>query len=166
MVEGLMVIYATKIFNETSKQMFVKIWDIVNEKHDDVKELITSIDLNSKVELVESVVRDIHDDMKEHHIYPNHSLNLSLNKLMEIIKTIHDDLNEIKKGIAYHKTIWFNYFRTPSYYTIMEKVKEDKKLLDSRFDDLVKIITLFKQTNFDNLSDKNLSDKNIYEKEN
>jgi hypothetical protein len=159
MVESLMVIYAAKIFNETSKQMFVKIWDIVNEKHDDVKELITSIDLDSKVELVESVVRDIHDDMKEHHIHPNNSLNLSLNKLMEIIQILHNDLNEIKKGIEYHKTLWFNYFRTPSYYNIMEKVKDDKKLLDSRFDDLVKIISLFKQNNFDNCIQHNIDEK-------
>ncbi len=150
MVEGLMIIYATKIFNETSKQMFVKIWDIVHEKHDDVKELISSIDLDSKVELVESVVRDIHDIMKEHRISPNNSLNFSLSKLMEIIQIIHNDLNEIKKGIEHHKTLWFNYFRTPGYYNIMEKVKSDKKLLDSRFDDLVKIISLFKQTNFRN----------------
>jgi hypothetical protein len=164
MVESLMVIYAAKIFNETSKQMFVKIWDIVNEKHDDVKELITSIDLDSKVELVESVVRDIHDDMKEHHIHPNNSLNLSLNKLMEIIQILHNDLNEIKKGIEYHKTLWFNYFRTPSYYNIMEKVKDDKKLLDSRFDDLVKIISLFKQNNFDNSIEHNIN-SNIDEKE-
>jgi hypothetical protein len=147
MVEGVFVMYAGKLFSDTSKQMFVKIWDIVNEKHDDIKELIKSIDLQSKVELVESVIRDLNDDMKFEGVYPNHSLELALSQLMNIIETIHTDLNSIKNGIEYHKTLWFNYLRTPLYNNLIEKVKEDKKILDSRFDNLVKIITLFRQTN-------------------
>jgi hypothetical protein len=145
LVEGLFSMYAGKLFNDTSKQMFVKIWDILNEKHDDLKELIKSIDLDSRVELIESVIRDISDDMKIHNISPNHSLELALCQIKNIISDIHFDLNAIKSGIEYHKTLWFNYFRTPSYYKIIEKIKDDKKLLDSRFDNLVKVISLFKQ---------------------
>jgi hypothetical protein len=145
MTEGIFVLYAGKLFNETSKQMFVKIWDIVHEKHDDLKELIKFIDLDSRVELIESVVRDITDDMKIHKISPNHSLELALCQIKNIITDIHSDLNDIKKGIEYHKTLWFNYIRIPEYYKIIEKVKEDKKILDSRFDNLVKVISLFKQ---------------------
>lgn len=150
MVEGMIGIYAGKLFGETSKQIFVKIWDIVNEKHDDVKDFIESIDLHSKVELVESVIRDLHDDMKLEGITSNYSLDLVLSQLMNIIEIIHTDLNSIKDGIEYHKTLWFNYFRTPVYYNLIEKVKQDKNILDSRFDNLIKIISLFRQTNMNN----------------
>lgn len=144
-IEGFFAVYAGKVFNETSKQMFVKIWDIINEKHDDLKDLIKSIDLDSRVELIESIIRDISDDMKIHNISPNHSLELALCQIKNIISDIHADLNDIKKGMEYHKTLWFNSLRTPSYYIIIDKVKEDKKTLDSRFDNLVKVISLFKQ---------------------
>ena len=96
LVEGLFSMYAGKLFNDTSKQMFVKIWDILNEKHDDLKELIKSIDLDSRVELIESVIRDISDDMKIHNISPNHSLELALSA--EIVAT-NDDIVAINDSI-------------------------------------------------------------------
>ena len=144
---ALLSVYAGQMFQETTKNIFVKIFDIVNEKHDYVKEIIESLDLISKVEIIESIIRDINEYMKLNNIKPNHTLDLAIVQLSNIITTIHSDLHNVKKGVEYHKTLWFNSFRTPEYLKIIEKIKLDKKTLDSRLDNMIKIITLFREIN-------------------
>lgn len=140
-------VYAGQMFQETTKNMFIKIFDIVNEKHDYIKEIIDSMDLTSKVEIIESIIRDLNDYLKTNNINPNHTLGLAIVQLSNIITIIHTDLNTVKIGVEYHKTLWFNYFRTPDYLKIIEKIKIDKKTLDSRLDTLIKVVTLFHELN-------------------
>ncbi len=146
-------VYAGQIFQETTKNIFVKIFDIINEKHDYLKEIIDSLDLISKVEIIESILRDINEYMKLNHIKSNHSLDLAIIQLSNIITTIHTDLINVKNGVEYHKTLWFNSFRTPDYLKIIEKIKLDKKTLDSRLDNMIKIITLFRELNSSSSND-------------
>ncbi len=140
-------VYAGQMFQETTKNMFIKIFDIVNEKHDYIKEIIDSMDLISKVEIIESIIRDLNDYLKTNNINPNHTLGLAIMQLSNIITIIHTDLNTVKTGVEYHKTLWFNSFRTPDYLKIIEKIKIDKKTLDSRLDTLIKVVTLFHELN-------------------
>jgi hypothetical protein len=140
-------VYAGQMFQETTKNIFVKIFDIINEKHDYIKEIIDMLDLVSKVEIIESIIRDINEYIKVNHIQPNHTLELAISQLSDIITTIHTDLNNIKNGVEYHKTLWFNSLRTPDYLKIIEKIKLDKKTLDSRLDNMIKIVTLFRELN-------------------
>jgi hypothetical protein len=144
---ALLSLYAGQMFQETTKNIFVKIFDIVNEKHDYIKEIIESLDLISKVEIIESIIRDINEYMKLNNIKPNHTLDLAIVQLSNIITTIHSDLNNVKNGVEYHKTLWFNSFRTPDYLKLIEKIKLDKKTLDSRLDNMIKIVTLFRELN-------------------
>jgi hypothetical protein len=141
-------VYAGQIFQETSKNIFIKIFDIMNEKHDYIKEIIDMLDLVSKVEIIESIIRDINDYMKIHNIKPNHTLELAIIQLSDIITIIHSDLNNVKNGVEYHKTLWFNYIRTPEYLKIINKIKLDKKTLDSRLDNMIKVITIFREINY------------------
>jgi hypothetical protein len=136
-------LYTDRLFTDTSKKLFVKIWDIVNEKNDHVKDIIDSLDLIPKVEIVESVVRDLNEDLKICHRTPNHTVQLALNQLMNIVDNIHNDLKKIKEGIEYHKTLWFHSFRTPAYLELIEKIKSDKNILDSRLENLALVTSIF-----------------------
>ena len=154
---ALLSVYAGQMFQETTKNIFIKIFDIVNEKHDYIKEIIESLDLISKVEIIESIIRDINEYMKLNNIRPNRTLDLAIVQLSNIITIIHTDLNNVKIGVEYHKTLWFNSFRTPEYLKIIEKIKLDKKTLDSRLDNMIKIITLFREINHSSTSPNNFS---------
>lgn len=145
---ALLSVYAGQMFQETTKNIFVKIFDIINEKHDYIKEIIDMLDLVSKVEIIESIIRDINEYMKLNNIKPNHTLELAIIQLSNIITIIHTDLNNVKIGVEHHKTLWFNSFRTPDYLKIIEKIKLDKKTLDSRLDNMIKIVTLFRELNY------------------
>ena len=142
---GLLNSYTDKLLTDTSKKIFVKIWDIVNEKNNDVKEIIDSLDLIPKVEIVESVLRDLNEDMKIYSRTPNHTIQIALNHLMQIVDNIHTDLNKIKEGVDYHKTLWFNSFRTPMYLELIEKIKKDKNILDSRLENLAVVTNIFRK---------------------
>ena len=143
----IITMYASHLFQDTSKNMFNKIWDLVHEKHDFVKEVMESLDLISKVELAESIVRDMNQEMKENHVTMNHTLELALTQLSDIISQIHEFMKKLKEGVEFHKTLWFSWLRTPEYLTILDKLKIDKIILDERIDNLIKVITLFKESN-------------------
>jgi hypothetical protein len=132
------------LFIETSKKLLNKVFDIVNEKDQDVIEITNSLDINSKVELVETIIRDINEEIKIHHLEPNKSLETVLLQTSIILDTIHNNIIDLKKGIEYHKSLWFNSFRSTDYSIIINKLKENKIVLDTRMNDLIKIIQLFK----------------------
>ena len=144
----LLTLYSDRLFSDTSKKIFVKIFDIVHEKNYHVKEIIDSLDLIPKVEIVESVVRDLNEDIKFYANTRNHTIQLALNQLMMIVDNIHTDLNKIKEGIEYHKTLWFNRFRTPAYLELIENIKKDKNILDSRLENLALVNSLFRKIHF------------------
>ncbi len=144
MISAFLLPLEGHLFIETSKKLLNKVFDIVNEKDQDVIEILTSIDINSKVELVETIIIDINNEIKIHHLEPNKSLETVLLQTSNILDTIHNNIIELKKGMEYHKSIWFHSFRSPDYLKIIDKLKENKVILDTRMNDLIKIIQLFK----------------------
>jgi hypothetical protein len=85
-------------------------------------------------------------------LVPSNSLKISLKQIKEILDEIHKDINDIKNGIEYHKSLWFHRIRTPSYYKIIKKLKSDKYAMDSRLDNLVKVINLFSHSQETNIN--------------
>jgi len=140
-LEPLFGYYSSHIF-DSSKGLFTKIWNVINEKHPEVIELTNGMDINSKLSLIESVIRDIYEDIKIRKLLATKSLELAVTQMNEIIHELHDNLQELKNKIDYHKTIWFHSLRTPEYLSTLETIKINKTILDTRFDTLMKIITL------------------------
>ena len=94
-VTGLITFYASKIFNDTSKQLFVKIWEIVNEKDNHVVlQLFSKIDdygnsffhqdWDNECEHCDSIEGEI-DNLVEH-----------VKKLNQAIAKISTKINQIK----------------------------------------------------------------------
>ncbi len=165
MISALLIPFESHLFVETSKKILNKVIEIVNEKDQDVIEITNSIDINSKIELVETLVRDIINELKNDHLAPNASLEIILLQLSNILNTIHNNTIELKKRIDYHKTLWFRSFRSTNYSIIIESLKENKILLDARMNDLIKIAQLFKTIkNEEKIKEKNIEEKNIEEK--
>lgn len=140
-LEPLLGYYGSQIF-DSSKGLFTKVWDVINEKNPDVIELTNGMDINSKLLLIESIIRDIYEDIKIQKLLPTKSLELGISQMNEIIHQLHDNLVELKNKIDYHKTIWFHSLRTPEYLSTLETIKINKTILDNRFDTLIKIISL------------------------
>ena len=128
-LEPLLGFYGSRFFDST-KNLFNKVWDIINEKNPDVIQLTHDMDINSKLLLVESIIRDLLEDIKSQKLTPTKSLDLGITQINDIIHQLHDNLIELKKMIEYHKTLWFHSFRMPEYLDILEKIKINKVILD------------------------------------
>ncbi len=146
LIEPVIAFYTNHFFSETTKGMLNKIWDIMNESHPDLVEIVAPLDIISKVKLIETLIRDINDEIKVQHTKIPKSLELSIQQLNDIVEKIHTNLNNIKNGIEYHKTLWFSSFRALGYLEDIEKLKKNNSILDTRLDHLIKIIMLFQKS--------------------
>jgi hypothetical protein len=144
-IEPVIAFYTNHFFSETTKGMLNKIWDIINENHPDTIEVIAPFDIISKVKLIETIIRDVNDEIKVQNTEIPKSMELSIQQLNDIIDKIHKNLNNIKDGIEYHKTLWFSSFRSIGYLEEVEKLKKNNVILDTRLDQLIKIIMLFRK---------------------
>lgn len=134
----------TELVSETSKGIFNSIYNIITDKHPEIQEITQPMDLTSKVRVVESIVREVDSEIDHEDLEDNEPLRVSLLEVKEILENIHKDLENIKDGIEYHKTLWFHRFRSAGYKTTIHKLKLDKNALDSRLDNLVRVIALFR----------------------
>jgi hypothetical protein len=158
--EPIIGLYAGHLVSETSKSIFNKIWDVISESHPDIIEITNPLDLTQKVKLIESIIRDINDEIKIHILSPTKSLELALIQMKEIIDNIHINMVDIKNGIEYHNTLWFNSFRKPMYTDQIEILKKNNCILDARLDNLIKVIMLFKNSSRHLISNTNISEIN------
>jgi hypothetical protein len=145
LIEPVIAFYTNHFFSETTKGMLNKIWDIMNENHPDLIEIVAPLDIISKVKLIETLIRDVNDEIKVQHTEIPKSLELSIQQLNDIINKIHKNLNDIKDGIEYHKTLWFSSLRTATYLKDIETLTKNNSILDTRLDHLIKIIMLFRK---------------------
>jgi len=144
--EPIVGLYAGHFVSETSKSIFNKIWDLLGEARHNKLEINIELDIESKVTLIESIIRDINEEIKIHSLIPTKSLELALLQMKDIIDRIHLNFVEIRVGIQYHESLWFKNFRTAVYLEHIELLKKNNIILDARLDNLVKIIMLFKNT--------------------
>lgn len=122
-------------------------------KYPDVTKIITDLDIERRLKLVESVVtaketqkytklnikdleKSIILEMMEVH---NNPIELCLASLHEIIQRIHNNLMEINSKVARHNKKWFSSWRTLNLNKQLDDLKTNSKLLDLRFADLIMV---------------------------
>jgi len=75
----------------------------------------------------------------------NDPVQISLEYLSEIIKMIHYDLAQISAEIEYHKTKWFNSWRTLNIKSKLDILEIHHKILVSRYNDFINICGTFQK---------------------
>lgn len=74
------------------------------------------------------------------------TLKLCLVQLKDIVEKIYHEINQLNVNVAYHRTLWFNSFRTPRYNMNIENIKKMQLIMKSRFRHLIEILTIYKNT--------------------
>lgn len=133
---------------------------IYNHRNPDVINVLHELDIERRLKLIESVLttKDVSrkpnttrlklNDMEKTIIFDiveskngvyDDPIELCLNYVYETIQEIHNNLNAINKKVAYHNTKWFNTWRTLNIKPQLDILKTNSNLLESRFNDLIKI---------------------------
>lgn len=133
---------------------------IYTHKNPDVTKTIKELDIERRLRLIQAVLNSVNhhpkydmakvklNDLEKTQIFElvgketnldNDPIELCLIYLHETIQEINNDLTAINKKISYHRTKWFNGWRTLNIKSYIENLKINSALLNSRFDDLTKI---------------------------
>lgn len=124
----------------------------------DIEEFMISqnyniIDGNDAMETVEQINKEANklDETKE--VFPSvyceeqpfisETLTKCLYQLKDIVEKIYKEINELNKGIEFHKTLWFQSFRAPKYLLNLEKIKKYQKIMNAKFEHLVKLMNIY-----------------------
>lgn len=110
---------------------------ILKYKNIDVESRINALDISCKLKTIEALLKSL--DIKNEQNINDDPIAVSLEFLNEIINIIHKDLELINRKVNYHKTKWFNKWRTLDIKNDMNKLEIDCQILDDRFTRFIEI---------------------------
>jgi hypothetical protein len=121
--------------NDTSYLLLGLVKEVIVE-HPDIKKTTDKIDLHNKLIIIDNFTKMIPKDLEK-----NKCISTSLESIHNIILQINNELGLINNIIENHSQKHFYYFRKHDYYTQLDNIVTYKKILDDRFDILLKLIT-------------------------
>tara|TARA_B100001175_G_C19513186_1_gene645308 strand:+ start:4439 stop:4897 length:459 start_codon:yes stop_codon:yes gene_type:complete len=123
--------------HDTSYVLLGLVKDVIVE-HPDIKKTTDKIDLHNKLIIIDNFIKNIPKDLEK-----NECILLSLNSIHDIVIQINNELTLINKIIEDHSLKYFYYFRKFDYYKQLNNIVNYKKIMDERFDILLKLISTF-----------------------
>ena len=108
---------------------------LISETH--IKDIFSELDLEAKVRTIEIFLKDAN---KFKQLQNSKSLESCLHYVKESVHNLHVRIQELHSVISDHYTTkWFAYYRWPSYSYIIEDIRLQTKLLDTRFARMMQI---------------------------
>ncbi len=130
---------ASQALLDTTNKVYSTLYIVYSYNNDYIN--LKLVDLESQIKVIESLIKDI-DKNKNYNKLK--CVELCINTINDIINNIHLVLFKLHDELKYHKTRWFNYYRTPYYHSYLDILINYKLQLDSRLDLLTKILTISK----------------------
>ena len=103
---------------------------------DIVHKYIAELDVETPIQSIEVF---IHKECENNH---NHTNNLCIKRIDQSIQRIHLLLEEIEKKLNDYQNSWIQWLKGINVYYTLEDLKNEKKILESRIDTLLKMIMI------------------------
>lgn len=134
MIEPLTALVGKEVLSQTVSNIYNGLDTMIHNK--EFKLILDDLDINSSLDIIHQFILDL--SKKE----INETVSKTLKYLEEILKLIETEIENINKEIIAHQSKWFSRFRTSQCDTMLKNLIKHKKILDSRFDLLIKLINL------------------------
>lgn len=127
-------------------------------QHVNIATLLTELDLESEVLVLESLLREI--NIEKHH---TQTLAICLKLLDECLGEIHKLLSEVHKRMDYNSKLWVDIYglRTKKFDDISDKMRFLKNNLDKRKDNLFEVLKINQYLTNSTRPSKNIQLKGI-----
>ena len=125
----------SQTISSSTKNILTGVTSILDDEDFIFNKILNECDLISKVEIINSYVQELHNDASDF----NESTKIALKHIEDILKKIENEIEEIKKQIKEHQELWFHRFRTPCYKSLLDNLLVHIRVLDERFNLLIKI---------------------------
>lgn len=102
-----------------------------------IKKDLDEFDLENKITIINKFIEEIENkkNIKE-------SIKYSIISLHDVLEKINNEINKIKEDIEYHQTKYLNSWRSLDCSNKLEIIEKNNKLLDNRFEMLVKLLSV------------------------
>lgn len=119
---------------------------IYSHENPDIKKVMKELDIERKLKTLESIfnIQIPNNTLNEKINLQKDPISLCLLYIIDAIKKIQNDLLLINKKVNSHNLKWFSTWRSLNIKNLLDNLELDCKLLDNRFDDLIKISNLLK----------------------
>ena len=104
----------------------------------ELKTLLEDLDINTKLDIINSFICNLKEDDRTY----SKTILKTLDYIIDIFKKIETEIENIKNEVVEHKKIWFHYFRTPKYKSLIRNLLKHLKILDNRFDILLNLLKI------------------------
>jgi len=128
----------TQTINTTTKNIYNGIDKVLLNDNIQFKELLDTLDINTKLDIINSFIIDIH---KEQPIF-NDTLNKTFKYLENSLTTIDKEIKNIDEELVNHNKKWFSRIRSSKYPIMLNNLIKHMKILDERFKLLIKLMNV------------------------
>lgn len=126
----------SQTLTNSTKSILSSVTSILDDEDFYFKKILIDYDLISKVNIINSYISNITSNKE---LFDNETIKLSIKNVSDILETIENEIKTIKKKIEEHRNLWFHRFRTPEYKKLLIELERHIKILDQRFELLIKI---------------------------
>ena len=128
----------TQTITKTTKNIYNGIDKILLNDNLQFKELLEDLDITIKLDIINTFILDIHSN---NNIF-NEYVSKTFKYLEEILKIIEMEIENINNEIIKHNEKWFSKFRSSNSSYMLQKLVKHIKILDDRFELLMKLIKI------------------------
>jgi hypothetical protein len=129
--------FTTTVTN-TTKNIYNGIEKIILNDNNHFKKILDNLDINIKLDIIHTFIIDVHNDTK---IF-NDTLTKTFKYLEIILKTIETEIEYINVELETHSKKWFYKYRSSNCEGLLNNLINHVKILDERFDLLIKLIKI------------------------
>lgn len=128
----------TQTITTTTKSIYNGIDKILLNDNVQFKKILDDLDITIKLDIIHTFILELHNDTKLF----NETVTKTFNYLEEILKIINQEIENINNEIIKHNEKWFSSFRFSNCQNMLEKLINHIKILDNRFELLIKLIKI------------------------
>jgi hypothetical protein len=129
--------FVNQTITKTTNNIYTGI-DVILDKHFEFKTLLEDLDINTKLDIINTFVCNLKEDTKTY----SKTILKTLDYLIDIFKKIEREIDKIKVEIEEHNQRWFRVFITPKYKNSINNLIKLLKILDNRFDILLNLLKI------------------------
>jgi len=128
----------TQTITNSTKNIYSGIEKIMTNENMEFNQVLDNLDINTKLDIINSFIKEMESSNK----LLSETTRKSLKYIENILKIIEVEISNINLEIEEHKKKWFNRIRTSNCRTMINNLVNHVKILDNRFELLIKFINI------------------------
>ena len=132
----------TQTITTTTNNIYSGIDKLLKNDNIEFKKICEELDIHIKLDIINTFIIDIHNSDTNSNTIFNETINKTFKYLEDILKTIELEIENINNAILFYEKLWFRQIRKCNYTINISNLVKHIKILDSRFELLIKLIKI------------------------